>query len=76
MIRALPRAGGMGTLTRPRPSAWIMVLPLGIALAMLPPLPMIAATVGAAGAAVLLTHPRWALYLLAVTVPYQSLLDV
>jgi putative inorganic carbon (hco3(-)) transporter len=61
---------------RPQLSPWLMVLPLGIALAMLPPVLTVSATLGVAGTAVLLTHPRLALYLLALTVPYQSLFSV
>jgi O-antigen ligase len=53
-----------------------MLLPVGIALALLPPLATAAVAAAAGGAAVLLLRPRWALYLLALTVPYQSLLDI
>jgi putative inorganic carbon (hco3(-)) transporter len=52
------------------------MLPLGIFLALLPPFTTASFVIGAAGMLVLLTRPRWALYLLAFTVPYQSMLDV
>lgn len=48
------------------------MLPLGLGLALLPASLTGPAVLGAAGAAVLLARPRWALYLLALTVPYQS----
>ena len=59
----------------PRPSPWLLVLPIGITLALLPPVATFPLVVGVAGVIVLLTRPRWALYLLALTVPYQGLLD-
>jgi O-antigen ligase len=68
------------TLTRPASdlasrravSPWLLLLPAGILLALLPPLVTGAAILALAGTAVLLARPRWALYLLALTVPYQS----
>lgn len=54
------------------PSAWLLLLPLGVLLAFLPltvTVPLVAAL---AGAAVILAQPRWGLYALALTVPYQS----
>jgi len=56
-------------------SSWPLVLPIGITLALLPPLVTFPLLVGAIGAIVLLTRPRCALYALALTVPYQGLLD-
>ncbi len=53
-------------------SPWLAMLPLGLVLALLPPTLTGPAALGAGGAAVLLARPRWALYLLALTVPYQS----
>lgn len=59
-----------------RISPWVLVPPLGIVLALLPPLLSLTLLAATGGAALLLCRPRWALYLLALTVPYQSLLDV
>jgi putative inorganic carbon (HCO3(-)) transporter len=53
-------------------SPWLALLPVGLALALLPPVITGPLILGAAAAAALLARPRWALYLLAVTVPYQS----
>jgi putative inorganic carbon (hco3(-)) transporter len=53
-------------------SPWLALLPVGLALALLPPAVTGPLVLAAAGAAVLLARPRWALYLLALTVPYQS----
>ncbi|HEX2515052.1 MAG TPA: O-antigen ligase family protein [Chloroflexota bacterium] len=53
-------------------SPWLALLPLGLALALLPPFFTFPIVAGLAGAAVLLANPRWALYLLALSVPYQS----
>ena len=58
------------------PSPWILVLPIGVALALLPPVMIGPLVFAVAGVAVLLTRPRWALYLLALTVPYQGMLDL
>lgn len=60
----------------PVPAPWVMVLPLGVALALVPPLTSAAAALATIAGAALLTRPRWAVYLLAATVPYQSLLSV
>ena len=59
-------------LPRRAVSPWLLLLPVGILLALLPPVITGAAILAAAAAAVLLARPRWALYLLALTVPYQS----
>jgi O-antigen ligase len=59
-----------------RPSPWVLMLPVGIVLALLPPELSLTMLATAAGITVLLCRPRWALYALALTVPYQSLLDV
>ncbi|MBI3970139.1 MAG: O-antigen ligase family protein [Chloroflexi bacterium] len=61
---------------RRAPSPWLLALPAGIVLALLPAMVTGAIVLGAAAAAVLLARPRWALYLLALTVPYQSVYDV
>jgi putative inorganic carbon (HCO3(-)) transporter len=53
-------------------SPWLLLLPVGLVLALLPPVVTGPLVLGATGGAVLLARPRWALYLLAVTVPYQS----
>src|SRR5438552_14931195 len=58
------------------PSAWVLVLPLALLLALLPAYLSALVAVGAAGAAIVLARPRWALYLVALTVPYQGLVDV
>ncbi len=58
------------------PSPWLMVLPLGITLALLPAFTTTALVIAVWGTAALLTRPRWCIYLLALTVPNQSLLDV
>lgn len=68
--------GQIGEYPRRYPSPWLLMLPLGLALALLPPALTLSVAAGAGGALVLLSRPRWALYLLALTVPYQSLLDV
>lgn len=52
------------------------MLPLGIMLALLSPVTTSRIAAGCGGAAVLLARPRWTLYLLAVSVPYQSLIDL
>ncbi|HET6317843.1 MAG TPA: O-antigen ligase family protein, partial [Chloroflexota bacterium] len=54
---------------------WLLVLPLGITLALLPPAVVFPLFVAVAGTAVLLVRPRWGLYALALTVPYQGLFD-
>ncbi|HEU5319001.1 MAG TPA: O-antigen ligase family protein [Chloroflexota bacterium] len=61
---------------REAPSPWLMVLPLGVTLALLPPVFIGPLVFAVAGVTVLLTRPRWALYLLALTVPYQGLFDL
>ena len=72
----------MATLTPARstavrqPSPWLLLAPLGITLALLPPLTTLPLSLGLIGCAVLLARPLWSLYLLAFTVPYQGLLDV
>ncbi|MGI8424126.1 MAG: O-antigen ligase family protein [Chloroflexota bacterium] len=66
---------GVTPTARP-PSPWLLVAPLGIALALLPPVATLPLALGLIGATVLLGRPRWSLYLLALTVPYQGLLDV
>jgi len=58
-----------------KPSPWLLMLPLGITLALLPPAAVFPIVLATAGTAVLLARPRWALYLLALTVPYQGLFD-
>ena len=68
--------GREGATGQPKLSPWLLMLPLGITLALLPPAVTGALAVAAAGGMVLLTRPRWALYLLAVTVPYQGYLDI
>ncbi len=77
-VMSLPgTAGGERTALPPeRPSPWLLVLPLAIILALLPPALTGALAAALAGAALLLARPRWALYALAFTVPYQSLFDV
>ena len=60
----------------PPPSPWLLLAPLGIALALLPPLQTLPLALALFGAGVLLARPLWSLYLLAFTVPYQGLLDV
>ncbi len=57
------------------PSPWLLMLPLGLAIALLPPALTGQLVVGLAAGAMVLARPRWALYFLAVTVPYQSLAD-
>ena len=58
------------------PSPWLLLLPLGLALAVLPALVSGAAVAAIVGAALVLARPHWGLYLVALTVPYQSLADV
>ena len=58
------------------PSPWILLLPVGITLALLPPLQTLPLALALIGVGVLLARPLWSLYLLAFTVPYQGLLDV
>lgn len=60
----------------PPPSPWLLLAPVGVALALLPPFTTLPLALGLIGATVLLTRPRWSLYLLAFTVPYQGLYDV
>ena len=66
-----------GAAVRPvAPSPWIVLLPIGITLALLPPLQTLPLAIALIGAGVLLARPLWSLYLLAFTVPYQGMLDV
>ena len=58
------------------PPAWLLALPLALLLALLPVYLSALAVAGLAGAALVLARPRWALYFVAFTVPYQSLVDV
>src|SRR6266542_976550 len=58
------------------PSPWLLVLPLGLALAVLPAFISGAAVVAVIVAALVLARPHWGLYFVALTVPYQSLVDV
>jgi putative inorganic carbon (HCO3(-)) transporter len=60
----------------PPPSPWLLLAPIGVALALLPPYTTLPLVVGLIGATVLLTRPRWSLYALAFTVPYQGMYDV
>jgi O-antigen ligase len=71
---ALP--AGVDVAAPRRPSPWLLVLPLGIVLALLPPVLTAALAAALGGAAVLLSRPRWALYVAALTVPYQSVIDL
>lgn len=57
-------------------SPWLLVLPLGLALALLPPFLSVGLLIGLVGGAVVMARPRWALYGVALTVPYQSMVEI
>ena len=71
-MAALPGSRAAATA---EPPPWLLMLPLGITLALIPAAQTLPSVLAVAGAVVLLARPRWALYLLAFTVPYQSLYD-
>ncbi len=57
------------------PPAWMVAIPIGLAIALLPAYLTAVLLVGVAGVAVLMARPLWALFALAFTVPYQGLAD-
>ncbi len=57
------------------PPAWMVAIPIGLAIALIPAHLTSMLLVGVAGVSVLLARPLWALYALAFTVPYQGLAD-
>ena len=68
---------GVGAFARKTapPPAWMVAIPIGLAIALIPAYLTSVLLVGVAGVAVLMARPLWALYALAFTVPYQGLAD-